>query len=108
MGAGMQMFSHGVMTALFFAVVGMVYDRTHTRDIANLGGLFRKMPYAAVGSSLPAWFRWACPDFSGFAAEFPIFHGGVAGCALGGDHRYFGCDYYSRLHSAGCAPGVLW
>ncbi|HEX9013283.1 MAG TPA: NADH-quinone oxidoreductase subunit M, partial [Anaerolineaceae bacterium] len=48
-GSGMQMFSHGVMPALFFAVVGMVYDRTHTRDISRLGGLFKKMPWAATG-----------------------------------------------------------
>ncbi|MDD5370201.1 MAG: NADH-quinone oxidoreductase subunit M, partial [Anaerolineaceae bacterium] len=48
-GAGMQMFSHGVMTALFFAIVGMVYDRTHNRDISKLGGLYKKMPWAAIG-----------------------------------------------------------
>lgn len=48
-GAGLQMFSHGIMTALFFAVVGMVYDRTHTRDIRELGGLFRTMPIAMLG-----------------------------------------------------------
>ena len=74
-GAGMQMFSHGVMTALFFAVVGMVYDRTHTRTLANLGGLFRKMPYAAVGFIVAGLVSMGMPGFSGFAAEFPIFMG---------------------------------
>ena len=74
-GAGMQMFSHGVMTALFFAVVGMVYDRTHTRELANLGGLFRKMPYAAVGFIVAGLVSMGMPGFSGFAAEFPIFMG---------------------------------
>jgi NADH-quinone oxidoreductase subunit M len=74
-GSGMQMFSHGVMTALFFAVVGMVYDRTHTRVIANLGGLFRKMPYAAVGFIVAGLVSMGMPGFSGFAAEFPIFMG---------------------------------
>ncbi|OQY89584.1 MAG: NADH-quinone oxidoreductase subunit M, partial [Anaerolineae bacterium UTCFX2] len=44
LGAGVQMFSHGVMTALFFAVVGMVYDQTHTREIPNLGGFRKVMP----------------------------------------------------------------
>src|SRR5574340_283043 len=48
-GAGLQMFSHGVMTALFFSIVGMVYDRAHTRDIGELGGLARFMPMAMVG-----------------------------------------------------------
>jgi NADH-quinone oxidoreductase subunit M len=74
-GAGMQMFSHGVMTALFFAVVGMVYDRTHTRDIASLGGLFRKMPWAAIGFIVGGLVSMGMPGFSGFVAEFPIFMG---------------------------------
>ncbi len=74
-GAGMQMFSHGVMTALFFAVVGMVYDRAHTRDIAGLGGLARKMPWAAVGFIIGGLVSMGMPGFSGFVAEFPIFMG---------------------------------
>jgi NADH-quinone oxidoreductase subunit M len=75
LGAGMQMFSHGVMTALFFAVVGMVYDRTHTRQLSELGGLFRKMPYAAVGFIVAGLVSMGMPGFSGFAAEMPIFMG---------------------------------
>ncbi|MGH2593388.1 MAG: complex I subunit 4 family protein, partial [Anaerolineae bacterium] len=47
-GAVLQMFSHGIMTALFFAVVGMVYDRAHTRDIPSLGGFVKVMPLVAV------------------------------------------------------------
>ena len=74
-GAGMQMFSHGVMTALFFAVVGMVYERAHTRDIAQLGGLFRKMPVAAIGFIVAGLVSMGMPGFSGFMAEFPIFMG---------------------------------
>jgi len=75
LGAGMQMFSHGVMTALFFAVVGMVYDRAHTRDIGHLGGLFKKMPWAAVGFIVGGLVSMGMPGFSGFVAEFPIFMG---------------------------------
>jgi NADH-quinone oxidoreductase subunit M len=75
LGAGMQMFSHGVMTALFFAIVGMVYDRTHTRDIAQLGGLVKKMPLAALGFIVAGLVSMGMPFFSGFAAEFPIFMG---------------------------------
>jgi NADH-quinone oxidoreductase subunit M len=47
-GAGVQMFSHGIMTALFFAVVGMVYDQAHTREIPKLGGFARLMPLVAA------------------------------------------------------------
>ncbi len=75
LGAGMQMFSHGVMTALFFAVVGMVYDRTHERDISRLGGLVQRMPWAAVGFIVGGLVSMGMPGFSGFVAEFPIFMG---------------------------------
>ena len=75
LGAGMQMFSHGIMTALFFAVVGMVYDRTHTRDIASLGGLIKKMPFAAIGFIIAGLVSMGMPGFSGFIAEIPIYMG---------------------------------
>ncbi|HNT53318.1 MAG TPA: NADH-quinone oxidoreductase subunit M [Anaerolineaceae bacterium] len=75
LGAGMQMFSHGVMTALFFAVVGMVYDRAHTREIGQLGGLFKKMPWAALGFIVGGLVSMGMPGFSGFVAEYPIFMG---------------------------------
>ena len=74
-GASMQMFSHGVMTALFFAIVGMVYDRAHTRNIAELGGLFKKMPLPALGFIVAGLVSMGMPGFSGFIAEFPIFMG---------------------------------
>lgn len=75
LGAGLQMFSHGVMTALFFAIVGMVYDRAHTRDIPALGGLARVMPWAAVGFIIAGLVSMGMPGFSGFIAEFPVFLG---------------------------------
>ena len=74
-GAGMQMFSHGVMTAMFFAVVGMVYDRAHTRELPKLGGLIKVMPFAAIGFIIAGLVSMGMPGFSGFAAEFPIFMG---------------------------------
>jgi NADH-quinone oxidoreductase subunit M len=75
MGASMQMFSHGVMTALFFSIVGMVYDRTHTRDINALGGLVQKMPIAAIGFIVGGLVSMGMPGFSGFVAEIPIYMG---------------------------------
>jgi len=70
-----QMFSHGVMTALFFAVVGMVYDRVHTRDIPRLGGFRRVMPLVALAFIVGGLVSIGMPLFSGFIAEFPIFMG---------------------------------
>jgi NADH-quinone oxidoreductase subunit M len=74
-GAGVQMFSHGAMTALFFAVVGMVYDQAHTRDIPKLSGFSKYMPYAAVAFIIGGLVSMGMPGFSGFVAEFPIFMG---------------------------------
>ena len=74
-GAGLQMFSHGVMTALFFAVVGMVYDRAHTREINELGGFSKKMPWVAVAFIIGGLVSMGMPGLSGFVAEFPIFMG---------------------------------
>ncbi len=74
-GSGIQMFSHGVMTALFFAVVGMVYDRAHTREINELGGFSKKMPWVAVAFIIGGLVSMGMPGLSGFIAEFPIFMG---------------------------------
>jgi NADH-quinone oxidoreductase subunit M len=74
-GAGVQMFSHGVMTALFFAAVGMVYDRAHTREIPKLGGMAKPLPWVAVGFIIGGLVSMGMPGFSGFVAEFPIFMG---------------------------------
>ena len=74
-GAGVQMFSHGVMTALFFAVTGMIYDRAHTRQISELGGMAKIMPFATIGFIIGGLVSMGMPGFSGFVAEFPIFMG---------------------------------
>jgi NADH-quinone oxidoreductase subunit M len=74
-GAGIQMFSHGVMTALFFAVVGMIYDRAHTREISELGGFSKKMPWVAIAFIIGGLVSMGMPGLSGFVAEFPIFMG---------------------------------
>jgi NADH-quinone oxidoreductase subunit M len=74
-GAGVQMFSHGVMTALFFAITGMIYDRSHTRQIPELGGMSKIMPFATIGFIIGGLVSMGMPGFSGFVAEFPIFMG---------------------------------
>ena len=74
-GAALQMFSHGIMTALFFAVVGMIYDRTHTRDIPSLGGIAKLMPLPAIAFIIGGLVSMGMPGLSGFVAEFQIFMG---------------------------------
>lgn len=74
-GAILQMLSHGLMTALFFALIGMIYGRTHTRDIRELGGLMKIMPFLAVGYVIAGLANLGLPGFSGFIAEMTIFKG---------------------------------
>lgn len=74
-GASLQMFSHGIMTALFFAATGMVYDRAHTRQIPELGGMIKYLPWVAISFIVGSLVSMGMPGFSGFVAEFPIFLG---------------------------------
>jgi NADH-quinone oxidoreductase subunit M len=74
-GAVLQMLSHGLMTALFFAIIGMIYGRTHTRDIRELGGLMKIMPFLSVGYVVAGLANLGLPGFSGFIAEMTIFVG---------------------------------
>jgi NADH-quinone oxidoreductase subunit M len=77
-GAIMQMLSHGLMTALFFALIGMIYGRTHTRDIRKMGGLMQIMPFMGVGYVIAGLANLGLPGFSGFVAEMTIFVGSFA------------------------------
>ncbi|MBO5748388.1 MAG: NADH-quinone oxidoreductase subunit M [Muribaculaceae bacterium] len=74
-GAILQMLSHGLMTALFFALIGMIYGRTHTRDIREMGGLMKIMPYLGVCYMIAGFASLGLPGLSGFVAEMTIFFG---------------------------------
>lgn len=74
-GAIMQMLSHGLMTALFFALIGMIYGRTHTRDIRLMGGLMKIMPFLGVSYVIAGMASLGLPGLSGFVAEMTIFVG---------------------------------
>lgn len=74
-GAILQMLSHGLMTALFFALIGMMYGRTHTRDIRQMSGLMKIMPCLAVCYVIAGLANLGLPGFSGFIAEMTIFVG---------------------------------
>ncbi len=74
-GAVLQMFSHGVMTALFFAAVGVIYERTHTRDIQTLNGLAKRMGFTATLFAIAGMASLGLPGLSGFVAELLVFLG---------------------------------
>ena len=74
-GAVLQMLSHGLMTALFFAIIGMIYHRAGTRDIRQLNGLMRVIPFLSVGFAIAGLANLGLPGLSGFVAEMTIFVG---------------------------------
>ena len=90
-GAVFQMFGHGIMTALFFSSVGYIYDRTHTKIIAELGGLSRIMPVASTYFIVAAMASMGIPFLASFWGELMVFiaafkaypvRGALAVCAL--------------------------
>lgn len=74
-GAVLQMLSHGLMTALFFALIGMIYSRTHTRSIEEMGGLMKVMPFLSVCYVIAGLASLGLPGLSGFVAEMTVFVG---------------------------------
>ncbi len=74
-GAVLQMVSHGLMTALFFAAIGMIYERTHTREVGLMSGLMRMMPFISTVFVIAGLCSLGLPGFSGFVAEMTIFVG---------------------------------
>ncbi|MHB8170857.1 MAG: complex I subunit 4 family protein [Thermincolia bacterium] len=72
-GAIANMFAHGVMSALFFSMIGYVYDKTHVRSIPDLGGLAHQIPRIATGFMLAGMASLGLPGLVSFIPEFTIF-----------------------------------
>lgn len=74
-GAALQLFTHGTITGLLFVVVGLVYDRAHTRYIPDMGGLAKQMPLISIGFMIAGLASLGLPTTSGFVAEIMVFLG---------------------------------
>lgn len=74
-GATYQMVAHGLITGLLFVLIGLMYDRTHTREIARLGGLARQMPLLSTGLVFAGFGSLGLPALAGFVAEITVFLG---------------------------------
>lgn len=74
-GAVMQMVSHGIMTALFFASIGMIYDRAHTRQADELGGMLKQIPFIGTAFIISGLCSLGLPGLSGFVSEMTLFVG---------------------------------
>jgi len=96
-GAIMQMLSHGLMTALFFALIGLIYGRTHTRDIREMGGLMKIMPFASMCYVIAGLASLGLPGLSGFVAEMTIFVGAFQNTGT----------FYTVLTIVACASIVI-
>lgn len=104
-GAVLQMVSHGIITGLLFASVGLVYSKTHERSIPKLGGLVRQMPVVAIVFSIAGLAALGLPGTSGFAAEIITFIGSF------GSTMVYGIQVYTVLAITGVVLGagyILW
>ncbi|MBI5497677.1 MAG: NADH-quinone oxidoreductase subunit M [Deltaproteobacteria bacterium] len=89
-GAVFQMFAHGIMTGAFFALVGLIYEKSHTRDVASMGGFAKFMPGISVVFTLGCLSSLGLPGTAGFVAEFLVFLGA-----------------YKSAHGWWMLPGIL-
>ncbi|MFC1937864.1 NuoM family protein [Chloroflexota bacterium] len=87
-GATLQMFSHGILTGLLFALAGLVMHNSHERDLSRLGGLARQMPVIVVVFSVAGLGSLGLPSTSGFAAEFLVFLGSFTSTLVAGIRVY--------------------
>jgi NADH-quinone oxidoreductase subunit M len=81
-GAILQMFNHGVITGALFFIVGMLYERTHTRDLKAFGGLGAKIPVYGAILMVATFASLGLPGLAGFISEFMVFRGAFASLPL--------------------------
>jgi NADH-quinone oxidoreductase subunit M len=104
-GASLQMVSHGLVTGLLFAMVGLVMHNTHERDLRNLGGLARQVPVIVVVFSIAGLASLGLPGTSGFAAEFLVFIGSFSSTVVPGIQIYTILGVLGVVITAGY---ILW
>ncbi|MCK6593211.1 MAG: NADH-quinone oxidoreductase subunit M, partial [Polyangiaceae bacterium] len=97
-GAVLQMVNHGISTGALFLLVGVIYDRRHTRQIEEFGGLAKVMPVYATLFVIVTFASVGVPGTNGFIGEFMIITGTYVSQRL---------DVFSGLHTVGAAAGVI-
>jgi NADH-quinone oxidoreductase subunit M len=104
-GASLQMFSHGIITGLLFAMAGLVMHNSGERNLRKLGGLARQMPIIAVVFSVAGLASLGLPTTSGFAAEFLVFVGSFSSTTVAGIQIYTILGVLGIVITAGY---ILW
>ena len=106
-GAAMQLFTHGTITGLLFLCVGVLYERTHTRYIPDLGGLAHRMPFLAVAFIIAGLASLGLPGLSGFVSEILVFPWGVQGPPVAYGVRSLRGSHRRRIYSLDDGAGAL-
>jgi len=104
-GAGMQMFSHGLVTGLLFAITGVVIHSTGERDIGKLGGLSQQIPIIATIFTIGGIAAMGVPSTSGFIAEFTVFLGSFSSNSVAGVQIFTAVSLLGIILAAGY---ILW
>ena len=107
-GAILQMINHGLSTGALFLLVGVIYERRHTRELAQFGGLWKVMPIYGTFMLIVALSSMGLPGLNGFVGEFTILLGAWGAGQTGGS---FGSYWYAGLSAAGvilAAVYMLW
>ncbi len=104
-GAGLQMFSHGIITGLLFAVTGIIMHNSGERNINNLGGLAHRIPVLAIIFIIGGLGAIAVPSTSGFAAEVSIFLGAFSSNTIGSAYIF---TFICLLGIVLAAAYILW
>ena len=106
-GAIFQMVSHGITTGALFLLVGVIYERTHDREIAHMGGLNARLPAYAAMFGLFTFASIGLPGLAGFVGRVPGHAGRVPVLGLGGGHRDAGRHRQRGLHAVDVPARVL-
>ncbi|HJK93590.1 MAG TPA: NADH-quinone oxidoreductase subunit M [Polyangiaceae bacterium LLY-WYZ-15_(1-7)] len=106
-GAIIQMVNHGVSTGALFILVGVIYERRHTRDIDEFGGLAKVMPWYAVLFIIVAMSSIGLPGTNGFIGEFMIMNGAFASSFIEGPFDIVGLGRWGVVHTLVAATGVI-
>ncbi len=97
-GAVLQMVNHGISTGALFLLVGVIYDRRHTRQLSEFGGLAKVMPVYATLFIIATVASIGLPGTNGFIGEFMVITGTYVSHKLG---------YFNGIQAAGAAVGVI-
>jgi NADH-quinone oxidoreductase subunit M len=107
-GAVYQMFAHGIMTGLFFALVGLLYEKSHNREIFEMGGFAKVMPGIAVFFTLACLSSLGMPGLAGFVAEFLVFLGAWKGLAPWWGIAAVLAAWFTALYVLRASRAIFW